>query len=46
MTDDKRKQIIEEIDPDWKDHFLFIETAWEFYKGSSELNEAIKRIQE
>ena len=34
VTEDDFDWLIEEIDPDWKDHFLTVDQALEFYKGT------------
>lgn len=40
LTDDDMRVLIEDIDPDWRDHFLYIEHAWKFYKDTPEVRDA------
>ena len=44
MTDEEMHSIIEEMDPDWKDHFPDVTIAWDFYKDTPELLEAKKSL--
>ncbi len=32
MTAEEMELFVESVDPDWKDHFLMVETAYEFYE--------------
>ena len=32
MNDDQMREFVENLDPDWRDHFLEIDDAYEFYK--------------
>ena len=45
ISEHDKDWVIQEIDPDWKDHFLTIEQAFEFYwkYSSKEILEVIKR---
>jgi len=45
LTDDDRQAIIEDHDPDYRDHFFTWEFAWDWYKNSSALEQAIERYQ-
>ena len=37
--------LITEIDPDWKDHFLTVDIAVEFYQDTVVMDEALKVLQ-
>ncbi len=37
---------VEEVDPDWNDHFVTIEQAAHFYEESDEFIEAVNQVLE
>ena len=45
LTDDDRRVIVENVDPDWRDHFLDTDQAWKFYESSDELLTAIENYK-
>ena len=45
MSEPTRADIIQHIDPDWRDHFITLDEAYEFYSLNQYLiEEAIKEL--
>ena len=45
VVEDDLQWLVEEVDPDWKDHFLTIDSAMEFYQDSKPMDAALKELQ-